>query len=246
MRREDAERLIEGVRGDEPELAEELRMEERARSRWAGRTSERLVARHARGLVEEHSVLLGADTRRAWVGLTRGIGLVDDVAVVVVRGEVDRRRPCHVMAREAERRVTDIGRRTVASPADLEAHAGGDGRRAWHEAKRVEEVVEVGDLQCVHAQARLAGCSVDLDRAGLDRDCPEQTRGSDARIEIVYLLRQVADGARKEVNSYEGERSVLDVAGRVDVRALHEAHVGIEGVRRPVAPVRRALDVCCA
>jgi hypothetical protein len=32
---------------------------------------------------------------------------------------------------------------------------------------------------------------------------------------------------------------VLDVAHRVDVRAPHEAHVGIEGVRRPVAPVGR-------
>jgi hypothetical protein len=127
----------------------------------------------ARGLVEEHPVLLGADARRPWVGLTRGIGVVDDVAVVVARGEVHRRRPRHVVPREAKRRVMEVDRTAVARPVDVEADAGGDRWRALHDAERIEEIVEVGDFQRLHAQARLARCRIDLDRTRFDWNRPE-------------------------------------------------------------------------
>src|SRR6476619_2426084 len=91
--------------------------------------------------------------------------------------------------------------------------------------------------------ARMVEVIVDMQMPVVERDRPEQAGWLYARFEIVNLCRQVADGACEEINSDEAERSPAPVPVATDVVAAHEPHVGIERVRRTVAPASRALNL---
>src|SRR6185437_11915926 len=86
-----------------------------------------------------------------------------------------------------------------------------------------------------------AGSHVTLHRVAGHRDRPEQAGCPDARLEIMNLCRQVAHGAREEIDSDEAERPDAPAPIATDVRALHEAHVGVERVGAAVAATRGAL-----
>ena len=99
--------------------------------------------------------------------------------------------------------------RAMARPADVEAHMRWN--RRWAAAEdRIEEVVVVGNWDLAGVQARPAAPGVHIDRRGCDRDCPEQPRRSDPRLEVVVLMARIADGVRiEQINSYKPERPVV-------------------------------------
>jgi hypothetical protein len=61
---------------------------------------------------------------------------------------------------------------------------------------------------------------------------------SDAVLEVVLLVARIADGARvEEVDSDEAERTLPHASVEAHVPPIHEAHIGIEGVRGAIAPM---------
>jgi len=79
-------------------------------------------------------------------------------------------------------------------------------------------------------EACLPGAWLDVRRTTRDGHRPEKTAVAKPWVEVVDLVRKVR-GRRplEHVESDEPEGGVLLAAGKVDVLALHDPHVGVEG-----------------
>ena len=141
-----------------------------------------------------------------------------------------------------ERLVADpLAVMLVASPAYVEADM--PLLRRGRRRHGVQEVVEIGHGEVMRPHPRSVEVVVHVDRRVRKRDRPKQPGGLDARLEVVNLGGQVANGACEEINSDKAECSPPLATIPADIVAAHEAHVGIEGVRRTVAAARLALHL---
>ena len=116
--------------------------------------------------------------------------------------------------------------------------------------QRVREIVSVLDQQSFRVQGRSGGVELELEAVWMKGHRPEQpARGNRGRV-VVNLLKRVrrSNWTGEEVQSYEPEDTLMEVAVFGDEDALHEPHVRLirEGAgilrTRARAPQPRQAD----
>src|SRR5215471_1895991 len=141
-------------------------------------------------------------------------------------GPGDVRRSGHLAAGEPVRRVADVADLAAAGPGQRHVHQAGADRRAV--AKRIFDVLEVGDLEVLQHPRRPPAARRYRDRTVGDPGCPEQPARRDARVEVVNLTLIGADRPREDVKSKEAERRVEMLPVERDVLAGVEPVVDVE------------------
>jgi len=96
--------------------------------------------------------------------------------------------------------------------------------------KPVRDRAVVRDREIFHMEACLPGARLDVRGTTRDSHRPEESALAKSWVKVVYLVREVRSRRPLEdVESDEPEGGMLMAAGKVDVLALHDSHVGIEG-----------------
>ena len=128
----------------------------------------------------------------------------------------------HVLSCKSVRLILDADAIARARPADFERHGRWNRRRTAAE-QRVDDVVEVEEVNVVRLVHRVAGARVDAAN-GCRRQPrrPEKTARRDARIEVDDLRPR---NGVVDVDSYESERTLTRLAVDTPIQSLHEAHV---------------------
>src|SRR6476469_7811988 len=129
---------------------------------------------------------------------------VDDIAVIVLDAEIDGHLAGHELPLEAERPVA-YPPFVVRVSAPVHVKADVTRPRGRRRRDRVQEVVEVRNREMPPVEPSSPGPHVPVHRVARHCDRPEQARCLDARLEIMNLCRQVAHGAREEIDSDEAK-----------------------------------------
>jgi len=135
------------------------------------------------------------------------------------------RGPGHLAAGEPLPGIADVADLAPARPGHRHVHLAGADRLAV--VQRIEDVVEIGDLEVLEHPRRPAAARRDRERPVRDASCPEQPAGGDAGVEVVNLIG--ADRPLKDVKSKEAERRVEMLPVERDVLPGHEPVVDVEG-----------------
>ena len=103
-------------------------------------------------------------------------------------------------------------------------------------AARPEELEAVDHGKALHVQHRSPVADLEVDGGFADVECPEETGGENAAVEVVQLRPRTGV---KEVDSYQRERPAP--GGAIDdVFALEGSDVGLEVVHLSVVSARPA------
>ena len=202
------------------------------------------------GLTEEYAIAFAAERRAVAARWVRVFGFKREA--VLDGRPFDRRARLDELAPEVLRLVDYGGAADFAHPLDVEGHGRRFGsNRRDRERRRddslavrqgVRKVVRVGNREAVGVHGRARGIELDADGIRLKWYRPEQPARWDLGGVIVNLVRRGNPLQRsvEDVQSYEPEHALVQVAVFGNELPLHETHVGLK--RQRVAELRARAE----